>query len=88
LEWDRTDTPHPSFQLPCLAITPKVCTSVAPDGTQRISLSYQYLNSSCVVIFALKGEEKRKVYEKLLKGEDIPASKVKGKRKTFIIYST
>jgi len=51
-------------------------------------LSYQYLNSSCVVVFALKGEEKRKVYEKLLKGEDIPASKVKGKRKTFIIYST
>ena len=61
---------------PCLTITPKVCTSVVPDGTQRISLSYQYLNSSC------------KVYEKLLKGEDIPASKVKGKRKTFIIYST
>ncbi|NAZ23056.1 MAG: hypothetical protein GU346_01130 [Thermocrinis sp.] len=73
---------------PCLTITPKVCTSIAPDGTQRVSLSYQYLNSSCVVVFALKGEEKRKVYEKLLKGEDIPASKVKGKRKTFIIYST
>ena len=66
----------------------KVCTSIAPDGTQRVPLSYQYLNSSCVVVFALKGEEKRKVYEKLLKGEDIPASKVKGKRKTFIIYST
>ncbi len=72
---------------PCLPITAKVCTSTAPDGIQRISLTYEYLNSSCVVVFVLRGQEKRKVYEKLLKGEDIPASKVKAKRKTFIIYS-
>ncbi len=71
----------------CKRITDKVCISVAPDGTQRISLSYEYLNLSCVVIFAMKGPTKVEAYQKLIKGEDIPASRIKGKRKTFIIFS-
>jgi hypothetical protein len=54
---------------------------------------YRMLSLGCLpwerLYFYLTDERfKRKVYEKLLKGEDIPASKVKGKRKTFIIYST
>jgi len=58
----------------------------ASDEMQRISLSYEYLNRSCVVIFFMKGESKREAYQKLMKGENIPASKIKGRRKTYILY--
>jgi len=70
----------------CKKVTEKVCISSAPDGTQRVSLSYEYLNLSCVVIFALKGPTKTEAYQKLLRGDDIPASKVKGRRKTFVVF--
>ncbi|WP_448587420.1 6-phosphogluconolactonase [Thermocrinis sp.] len=70
----------------CKNITQKVCLSTSPDGMQRISLTYDYLNLSCVVVFAMKGESKKEAYEKLIRGEDIPASRIKGRRKTLILY--
>ncbi|MCX8059688.1 MAG: 6-phosphogluconolactonase, partial [Aquificaceae bacterium] len=43
----------------CQEVTEKVCLSSSPDGLLRLSLTQSYLNLSCVVLFFLKGEEKR-----------------------------
>lgn len=68
----------------CKDVSPKVCLSEGPDGLLRLSLKENYLNTSCVVIFFLKGEEKRKALELMLKGEDIPASRIKGVIRTYL----
>ncbi len=68
----------------CQDVSPKVCISRSPDGLLRLSLKEEYLNESCVLIFFLKGEEKRQALEAILKGKNIPASKVAGKLKSYI----
>ncbi|QID33026.1 6-phosphogluconolactonase [Pampinifervens florentissimum] len=68
----------------CEDVSPKVCISRSPDGLLRLSLKEDYLNESCVLIFFLKGEEKRQALEAILKGEDIPASRLAGKLRSYI----
>lgn len=68
----------------CEDVSPKVCISRSPDGLLRLSLKEDYLNSSCVVLFFLKGEEKRQALEWLLSGRDIPASRIRGKLKSYV----
>ncbi|RMH03906.1 MAG: 6-phosphogluconolactonase [Aquificota bacterium] len=68
----------------CEKVSPKVCISLAPDGTRRLSLTEEYLNTSCIVIFFLKGEEKAQVLKELLQGKEMPASKISGAIKTYI----
>ncbi|MEJ5338117.1 MAG: 6-phosphogluconolactonase [Aquificaceae bacterium] len=68
----------------CEDVSPKVCMSRSPDGLLRLSLKEEYLNSTCVVVFFLKGEEKRPALEAMLRGEKIPAGRVRGMLKTCI----
>ncbi len=68
----------------CKEVTKKVCISKSPDGLERLSLSYEYLNKSCVVIFYVKN--KRQVIDRFLKKEPIPANKVRGRKKTLLIW--
>lgn len=60
----------------CLPCGENACTSKSPDGLDRISMSLSFINTSCRLAFLVLGEEKRVALEKLLRGEDIPASKV------------
>ncbi len=71
-------------RVECEDVSPKVCLSKSPDGLLRLSLKEEYLNMSCVVIFFLKGEEKRKALEAMLRGKNIPASRIKGSLRTYI----
>lgn len=71
-------------KMECEDVSSKVCLSKSPDGLLRLSLKEEYLNRSCVVIFFLKGEEKRKALEAMLRAEDIPANKIKGSLRTYI----
>ncbi|MEN3029141.1 MAG: 6-phosphogluconolactonase [Aquificaceae bacterium] len=68
----------------CQDVSPKVCLSRSPDGLLRLSLKEEYLKNSCVVLFFLKGEEKRQVLESMLKGGKLPACRVRGKLRTYI----
>ncbi|SHK50585.1 6-phosphogluconolactonase [Thermocrinis minervae] len=70
--------------IPCRYITPKVCISKRPDGLWGVSLTYEYISSSCQVAFFVKGEEKKKVLEKLLSGVPMPATRIKTTRKVLI----
>lgn len=69
---------------PCVDVSPKVCVSTSPDGLVRLSLKEEYLNLSCLVIFFLKGERKRKALEALLRGQDVPAGRIRGRLKTYV----
>ncbi len=68
----------------CRAVSPKVCISQSPDGLLRLSLTEEYLKSSCVVFFFLKGEEKKEVLERLLRGENMPAGRIRGVLKSYV----
>ncbi|MFN7065790.1 MAG: 6-phosphogluconolactonase [Aquificaceae bacterium] len=68
----------------CKDVSPKVCLSEGPDGLLRLSLKEDYLNSSCVVIFLIKGEEKRRALEGMLKGEGLPSSRIRGRLRTYL----
>ncbi|MCS7170914.1 MAG: 6-phosphogluconolactonase [Aquificaceae bacterium] len=68
----------------CQDVSPKVCLSRSPEGLLRLSLKEEYLNLTCVVVFFLKGEEKREAFESMLKGEELPACRIKGRLKTYI----
>ncbi len=70
---------------PCQEITHKVCISQSPDGLKRLSLSYDYLNRTCVVVFFVKGKER--TVQRLLNGEDLPANRVRGRRKTLLLWA-
>ena len=63
--------------VPCEPCGRKACTSRSPDGLLRISMSLECINEASTLAFLVLGEEKRSALEKLLKGEDIPASKVR-----------
>ncbi len=73
------------LHMDCKEITHKVCASQSPDGLKRLSLSYGYLNKSCMVIFFVKG--KQRMVQRLLQGEDLPANRVKGRKRTILIWS-
>ncbi|WP_340695579.1 6-phosphogluconolactonase [Hydrogenobacter thermophilus] len=68
----------------CKKVSQKVCVSRSPDGLLRLSLTQEYLNGSCVIIFFVKGEEKKKILEAMLRREDIPAVKVRGVLRTYL----
>lgn len=54
------------------------CTSLSPDGLYRISMRIRFINLSETIAFFVVGERKRRALQQLLRGENIPASKVKG----------
>ncbi len=56
------------------------CLTEGPDGLIRVSMSLNYINSSCKAAFLVLGERKREALMKLLRGEDIPASRVRPKK--------
>ena len=62
--------------VPCDPCGESACTSVSPDGLERISMSMEFINKSARIVFLVLGEEKRESLERLLKGDDIPASRV------------
>ncbi len=68
----------------CREVSQKVCISRSHDGLLRLSLSYSYLSSSCVVIFFLKGEGKKEALESMLTEERLPAGMVRGSLRTYI----
>ncbi|ADC90206.1 6-phosphogluconolactonase [Thermocrinis albus DSM 14484] len=68
----------------CHAVTEKVCVTKAPDGITRISLTEEYLRSSCLVVFLVKGEEKQHVIRKDLYDVNKPAGRVRGRRGTYL----
>ena len=68
----------------CQDVSPKVCLSRSPDGLLRLSLKEDYLNLSCIVIYFLKGEEKREAFKDMLRGLPIPAVRVRGMLRTYI----
>lgn len=70
--------------IECEDVSPKVCISEGPDGLIRLSLKEEYLKNSCLVIFFLKGEKKRRALDLMLKGEKIPAGRIRGSLKTYI----
>ena len=65
-------------KVPCRPCGKNACVSKSPDGLLRISMSLAFINRSKEKIFFVTGEEKREAFEKLIRGEDIPASEVKG----------
>lgn len=68
----------------CREVSQKVCLSRSPDGLLRLSLTEKYLNLSCVVLFFLKGEEKRGALNAMLRAENLPAGRIKGQLRTYI----
>ncbi|RLJ71450.1 6-phosphogluconolactonase [Hydrogenivirga caldilitoris] len=78
---------HTASLFPCVPCEPcgeNACTSRSPDGLERVSMSLGYINSCKKVAFIVVGEKKRRALEGLLKGEDIPAVRVKGEEDTLI----
>ena len=71
--------------MDCEMITHKVCLSFSPDGLRRLSLSYDYLNNTCIIAFFVKGKEE--VVKRLQEGEDLPANRVRGKKSTYLIIA-
>ncbi len=63
------------------------CWTVDPTGLKRVSLSLKFINSSKEVALFLTGEKKRGILEKILKGENLPASKVRSANGETIIFT-
>lgn len=66
-------------EIPCLSCGKNACMSRSPDGLDRVSMSLEFINRSKRKAFIVLGERKRNVLEKILNGEDIPATRVQGK---------
>jgi len=58
-----------------------------PSGLRRVSLSLRFINSSKEVALFLTGDKKRNILEKILKGEDIPAAKVRSADGETLIFT-
>lgn len=71
-------------EVQCEDVSPKVCISRSPDGLLRLSMKEDYLSSSCIIVFFLKDEGKRQALKAMLKGENIPASRLRGRLRTYI----
>ncbi len=63
------------------------CWTVDPTGLKRVSLSLKFINSSEEVALFLTGDKKRSILEKILRGEDIPAAKVRSANGETIIFT-
>jgi len=63
------------------------CWTVDPSGLRRVSLSLRFINSSKEVALFLTGDKKRNILEKILKGEDIPAAKVRSADGETLIFT-
>ncbi len=63
--------------IPCEPCGENACVSKSEDGLTRISMSLSFINRAERVAFLVLGERKRKALDLLLKGADIPASKVR-----------
>ncbi len=70
--------------VPCVPCGENACTSRSPDGLERISMSLGFINRSGSVAFLAYSESKRKAVERLLRGEDIPASRVRGRGEVYL----
>lgn len=70
--------------VPCKSCGENACTSKSPDGLDRISMSLSYINHSYQVAFLVLGEEKRDALERLLEGDDIPASRVSNGKEIYL----
>jgi len=60
------------------------CITEGPDGLLRVSVTLEYINSSCYAVFLVLGKRKREALKMLLSGENIPASKVRPRRGVFV----
>jgi 6-phosphogluconolactonase len=69
---------------PCRPCGSNACVSRSPDGLERVSMSLEFLNRSGTVAFLVYGERKRGAVEKLLRGEDVPAARVKGRGEVYL----
>ncbi|TGM60683.1 6-phosphogluconolactonase [Leptospira vanthielii] len=55
---------------------------------ERVSLSLRRINSSDRIVFLVSGDSKKQIIENLKKGDDLPASKVKGRIFTKMFFLT
>lgn len=68
----------------CQKVTPHLCISKSPDGIKRISLTEEFINLSEKIAFFAKGDRKREVIKRVLRGEDMPATRIKNCRSIII----
>jgi len=66
-------------KTPCLPCGENACTSRSSDGLDRVSMSFEFINRSKRKAFIVLGKRKRRVFEGMLNGKDMPAARVKGK---------
>lgn len=69
---------------PELMATDIVTTSQGPDS-ERITMTLECLNQSSVALFLVTGESKREAVQRLVLGEDIPASRVRPKQRLILV---
>ena len=70
--------------VPCTPCGENACKSRSLDGLDRVSMSLEFINRSELVSFLVLGEEKREALEKLLRGEDVPAARVRNGREILV----
>lgn len=56
--------------------------------SERVSLSIKRINYSKHILFLVSGDSKQKIVDRVLKGDDLPATKVRGIQTTEIFYLT
>lgn len=54
--------------------------------SERVSLSIRRINFSNHILFLVSGKSKQRIVDKVLKGDDLPATKVKGIKTTELFY--
>ncbi|MCW7493165.1 6-phosphogluconolactonase [Leptospira sp. 2 VSF19] len=64
-----------------------VFNSTKPPSS-RVSLSIKRINQSDHILFLVSGDSKQRIVDRVLKGDDLPATKVKGLKTTEILYLT
>jgi 6-phosphogluconolactonase len=62
-----------------------VTTSVAPTGSERVTLTLPVLNAAAQVMFIVAGERKRWAVAQALCGGPVPASRVRAARTTWFL---
>ncbi len=69
---------------PCLPCGENACTSKSPDGLSRISMSLSFINRAGLISFIVIGKKKGGILKRLLRGEDLPATKVNNGKEILI----
>ncbi|TGK51924.1 6-phosphogluconolactonase [Leptospira kanakyensis] len=54
--------------------------------SERVSLSIKRINDSKHILFLVSGDSKQKIVDRVLKGDDLPAARVSGRKTTEILY--